>query len=331
MKRASLLLIVGLAGHAQAEGLDALMNSLGTLAPAGLSSPFAPSPFAPNPFAAGAFGGNPLLPSPYGYGVPLGMASPFGLGSPMGGLGAAAPLGLGMLNPLGGGLMGSAMYPTVQVAPNMMSYQHYNQLTNPYAGGPFAGNPYIQRSLPNPFAAPAFSPSIPTLPSMPFAIPQQQGALAGLVPLPQQPLGYGPLVGYGQPAASPQAALPWLAVPLAPQAPPASVPQNPFPFLSSVPQQPAKAPEPATAAFPAGWFPFLPVAPVKEPVEPAAAPEQAAPGLLPFLPIDPPQDAAQPAQPGAATDSSAASAPLAWPMDPAVFMQMLMKPVEMPK
>lgn len=313
MKRTASLLLVALAGTAQAAGFENMMNPLGGLSPFGASNPSAPSPFSGMPFGYGGspfgYGASPFgMGSPFGLGSPLGLGSPFGLGSPLG-LGAlAAPLGLGLLNPLGGlgGMgMGNAMYPALQVAPNMMSYQHMNQMANPYGGGPFAGNPYLQPSMPNPFSAPAFSPSMPTMPTMPFAAPQQQGNLSGMLPLPQ--FGYGAAVPMPAPAApSAMGRTPWSQAPAAP-----------------APQVPAQAALPFA-------LPFL-TPPAAQPV-PAPAPA-AAPSLMPFFPAaapQPPQATAKPAPAPAPEKAPAApQAPAAAPpLDPATFMQMFMKPAE---
>jgi hypothetical protein len=262
------------------------------------------SPFgASNPFATNPFSG------PFGYGSPLGIGSPFGLGSPLG-LGVlAAPLGLGLLNPLGGG-MGNAMYPALQMAPNVMSYQYLNQMANPYAGGPFAGNPYLQRGMPNPFSAPAFSPSMPSLPALPFSAPQPQGGMTGIVPMPQQPQFFVPYAMPVSPPPPPAASqTPWSALP-APAAQAVLTPQGMLPFA------PAPVPvAPAPTTPPQSLLPFFPLAPQ---AAPGPAPEKAtAPAKTP-----PPKAVAPaPAQ-------SAAPVPAAPPMDPAAFMQMFMKPAE---
>ncbi len=316
MKRFASLLLVGLAGTAQGAGFDNMMNPLNALNPAGMSNPF-----APNPFSSGPFGSNPFAPSPFGFGSPLGglgsplgFGSPFGLGSPLG-LGAlAVPLGLGLLNPLGGGL-GNAMYPAMQVAPNVMSYQHMNQLANPYGSGAFAGNPYLQRGMPNPFSAPAFSPSMPTMPSMPFAVPQQQGGLAGFVPMPQQQIPYGGMM-YSAPMAPQQqtASTPWSSMPAASAMAQPTPAQQPSAFFAPFMTQPGPAPahaapaaKPAPAPSPQSLLPFFPVA---SQASSAPAPAQAAPV------------APAPAAPPPANGT---------PLDPAAFMQMYMKPAEAPK
>lgn len=312
MKRFASLLLVGLAGTAHAAGFDNMMNPLNALNPAGMNNPFAPNPFSSGPFGSNPFGSNPFAPSPFGFGGPLGFGSPLGIGGPLGlgsplGLGAlAAPLGLGLLNPLGGG-MGNTMYPALQMAPNMMSYQHMNQMANPYAGGPFAGNPYLQRGMPNPFSAPAFSPSMP---SMPFAVPQQQGGMAGFVPMPQQQTPYGMM--YSAPMAPQQQAAPtpWSSMPAVPaMVQPVPSPQSGAFFMpfTAPPTSPAPAPAAKPAPAPQSMQPFFPMAPQ---ASPSPAPVQVAPVA--------PVPAAQP--PANAT-----------PLDPAAFMQMFMKPAEAAK
>lgn len=96
---------------------------------------------------------------------------------------AAGPYGAGAL-----GLAGLA-HPALQMTPNWVSHQHLLYMTNPYLGGPAAGNPYLQPSLPLPFAPPAFSPSLP------IAGSGQPGMRwpAALSPAPSLPV-------YGQPS-----------------------------------------------------------------------------------------------------------------------------------
>lgn len=324
MKRLASLLLVGLAGSTQAAGFENLMNPLGAFNPSGMSNPFAPNPFSSNPFGSSPFGygSSPFgMSGPLGLGGPLGIGGPLGLGSPLGLGGLAVPLGLGLLNPLGGGGLGGAMYPAMQVAPNIMSYQHMNQMSNPYAGGPFTGNPYLQRGMPNPFSAPAFSPSMPTMPTMPFAPPQQQGGFANMAPaMPQVPQPY-----YAMPYSAPamQQAVPvntpWSTGPEAPASAHQAPVQAPtgffFPFMMppapAATSVPAQAPTPAAALQnPLLFFPMSPQAgqATAHSQEHAAVPETAK-----QAPPQPPQ-------------SAASSAPL----DPAAFMQMFMKPVPEP-
>lgn len=203
------------------------------------ANPFSPSPLAmPMAGLINPLGGNPLL-----------------AGVPLAGLG-----GLGMLG-------WNGMYPMLQMAPNMMSYSHLNQMANPYLGGPFAGNPYLRQSLPIPLMPPAFSPSMPSLPfapvqgMVPFTLPQQAVPMAapgffpqGFFPLApgmvQQPMYPAPQAAYpplfvSAPPAAPQPAQvgnPYLpgAAPQ-PQAAPANTPLDPAAFMQMYmqPTQPA--------------------------------------------------------------------------------------------
>jgi hypothetical protein len=324
--RSAFLLLAGFGATAQAAGLETLLNPMAMMA-APLGGGYAPSPLGGNPFGATPFGG---------YGSPFGGygGNPFGANplSALGGLGAlgslgsiAAPIGLGLINPMG---MGNVTYPAMQMAPNMMSYSHYNQMANPYGGLFGGGNPYMQRGLPNPFTPPAFSPSVPTLPFSP-----SQGTLPALPFLPQgqaQPAyggyggmgglgGLGGLGGFG--GGNPFAGLaPMPTSPMQQQAP-VSLPPGAFPTpYGLTPSQPSPAPVQAPmASAPASAFPF------PFPFLPQA---QTAPALAPATQAaTPPPAAPQPAQQAAPQASPVpASAPM--PMDPAVFLQIFMKPVE---
>ena len=334
MKRLASLLLVGLAGTAQGAGFENMMNPLGAFNPSGMSNPFAPNPFSSGPFGSSPFGygSSPFgIGGPMGLGNPLGIGGPFGLGSPLGLGGLAVPLGLGLMNPLGGGGLGGAMYPAMQVAPNIMSYQHMNQMANPYGGGPFAGNPYLQRGMPNPFSAPAFSPSLPTMPTMPFAVPQQQGGVANMLPpmrQPQQPQAYYAVPYSGMPYPTPAmqqpvpANTPWstgAVAPASPQQAPAQPPTGFFlPFMTPPAQAPVEAPAPVPSAptpaaalqNPLMFFPMVPQA------------GQTAP----HIPEPPKAAAPVKNEIHAPTRSGASDVPL----DPAAFMQMFMKPAPEP-
>lgn len=54
--------------------------------------------------------------------------------------------------------LGSLMHPGFQLVPTWLSYQYLQHLTNPYLGGPAAGNPFLKPLLPG------FAPA----PSSPF-------------------------------------------------------------------------------------------------------------------------------------------------------------------
>lgn len=89
------------------------------------------------------------LPSP-GLPYPLAMLAPT---SPLAfGLGAS----LGISSPLP-----ALMHSSMQMVPNLLSYQHLQAMTNPYLGGPAAANPYLLPGLARPFAPPAFTPGLP--------------------------------------------------------------------------------------------------------------------------------------------------------------------------
>jgi hypothetical protein len=214
MKRITPLLLVIVAGSAQA-GPEGVFNPLAMFNPmanpmAGYGSPF------------GGYGS-----SFGGYGSPYGGGFGGGYGNTMSNLNAlsalaslgmvASPLAPTMLNPTG---MGQFGYPAVQMAPNLMSYGHYNQ----YGGGLFGGNPYLQRGLPNPLAPPAFSPSVPTLPfspsqgtlPLPFGAPSQASMpslpfMASPAPVPSAGLmpGLSPML----PSAPSSQASPWSPMP----------------------------------------------------------------------------------------------------------------------
>ncbi len=262
MKRLAPLLLTVLAGTAQA-GFENMMNPMfNPVNPGLMGAPWG----QPNPFGQM----NPLAQF-----NPLGGVNPLLMGVPLVGLG-----GLGMLG-WGG------MYPALQMAPNMMSYSHLNQMANPYLGGPPGGNPYLRQSMPIPFLAPAFSPSMPTLP---FSQPQGMAPFSpppGLMPfaLPQQ-VAPRPALGFFP-------AMPGVARQQAPQAS----------FLPAFPPAPQPAPEPAQAG-----NPYLPAT---TPAAPAPAISPAAPYFAPSAPPSP----------------QSQTAPALTPLDPAAFMQMYMQPV----
>ena len=105
--------------------------------PGGSALPLPMPGMTTTPFALPAWGGPAV--------IPFLLANPFG----------AAPLAAGV--PWLGGLA----HPGLQMAPNGLSHQHLLYLTNPYLGGPAAGNPYLPPALPLPFAPPVFSPGLP--------------------------------------------------------------------------------------------------------------------------------------------------------------------------
>lgn len=280
MKRLPLFLLAGLIGPAHSAGFEAFLNpmTMMTAPMSGYGNPFG-SPYG-NPFGGNPFGGNPF-------------SNPLGGLTGLGGLGLlAAPLGLGLINPFG---MGNVTYPAMQMAPNMMSYSHYNQMGNPYANGFFGGgNPYMQRNLPNPFAPPAFSPSMPTMPFSP-----SQGTLPILPFMPQQQAA--PMPGFGG--------------------------GSPFAGLLPMPVEPVRAPQQSSAP-----FSFFLTQPTPQPVYAPAPPPPAATVTsfpFPFL-ATPAAPAVQTAPPPAPTKPAAAPSATP-PLDPAAFLQFFMKPTEPPK
>lgn len=251
MKRLAPLLLTVLAGTAQA-GFENMMNPMFNPGNSGLMG----SPWGqPNPFGQM----NPLAQF-----NPLGGVNPLLLGVPLVGLGGMGMLGWG------------GMYPALQMAPNMMSYSHLNQVANPYLGGPFSGNPYLRQSMPIPFLPPAFSPSVPTLP---FSQPQGMSPFSpppGLMQfvMPQQ-AAPRPVPGFfpAMPGAAPQASFipmfqpaPQPAPHLAPQAPQAD---NPYlPASSSATPGPVSSPAASLSAPSAPPPPEK--APALAPLDPAA-------------------------------------------------------------
>jgi len=134
-----------------------------------------------------------------------GMANPLGMMALL----PFNPFGMGMGTPMPGGLM----YPGMQMAPNLLSHQHLQYMANPYLGGPAAGNPYLQPSLPNPFAPPGFAPG------QPFGSGYGQPALGLPIPT-SSPVMPGPMMNpfpsplAGQPLAPPSATTPAQMKPL---------------------------------------------------------------------------------------------------------------------
>lgn len=277
MNRYLPLLLTILASSAQAQ-LPLPFAMPGTVGPtyatpyaAAYANPFG-NPFAPplanpfgnpyaQPFGGGGFPGqaamlsNPFAPASPNPLAMLGLQS--GLANPLGAL--ANPLGgLGALNTLGA--LGS-LGPALQLAPNLVSAGHMQQLTNPYMGGPFAGNPYLRQTIPLPFAAPAFSPGMPSWPTMPAAQPAASGAFP-LFQAPTRPVqaapatqpmssllpppGFLPMPQMGEPRQPPPQALrdfkPYQPGPVATPEPAA----RPAPVADSVASQPMPPIDPAT-------------------------------------------------------------------------------------
>jgi hypothetical protein len=283
MKRITPLLLVVVAGSAQA-GPESLFNPLAMMNPMPTPMPgYGGMPFGGygNPYGGG-FGGG------YGYGNPMGSLNTLSALSSLGMM--VAPLAPTLLNPMG---MGQFGYPAMQMAPNMMSYGHYGQ----YGGGPFGGNPYLQRSLPNPLMPPAFSPSIPTMPFTPsqgtLPLPFGSPSLPFMAsPSPLPPAGLIPGLSPMAPSLPPSQANPWATAPVPPDAASQATPWTTAPA--------------ATAPAPAAQMPWNPVMMM---AVPAPAP-QPKPEAAPAKTVEQQQ------------------APVPMPLDPAAFMQMFMKPME---
>jgi hypothetical protein len=307
MKRIAPLLLVAVAGTAQA-GFENMLNPLAMLAPQPSFNPFA------------GYGG-------YGGGFGGGYGGGFNpMANPLLSLGGLAALGA-----IGG--------PALQLAPGLLTGGYLNPFTNPYMGGPFAGNPLFQQNTPMPFLMPGyptqgyatqgypqhgygaqlFTPSQPSMPSLPFAA-QQQGGMPNFFQLPQsapypQAMPYQPGNPYQQPGYPNQA----------PQAQPSG---QPF-FMAF----PAPAPQPAQGPS-ASFFPPMPQADAQPNAQqpnmqqPNMQQPNAQPPLaFPFLPFaQPPAASPVPAKP--VTEAVPVAPALGNAQSPAALMQMFFKPAE---
>lgn len=312
MKRLTPLILIAIAGTAQPLLAQNAFNPLMLLAPA-----------QGNPWAGGY--GN--ISSPFGLGAlnpmnplnninPLSPWNSYGMNNPaltLGGLGASGALGALTPN------FSPNFLPGFQLAPNMMS-----------------GNPYARSSLPQMFSAPAFSPSMPSFPNLPFAAQPQQMP-GGYFMLPQQMAPQQQAFPF-MPYAAPQPRQPTLADFFGMQAQPTQPPAM-FPNFYGAPQ-PVPQQQPAFPNFFGMTQPAAP--PMPQPASPYMPFQlpQALPGqqqnTMPFFFLPPQTAPALPAAPRAATapapelkTDSAAPAPT--PLDPAAFMQMYMKPQEATK
>ena len=209
------------------------------------------------------------------------------------------------------------MHPAMQVAPNLMSFQHQapQMLTNPYMGGPFSQLPFSQPSRTLPFQAPAYgapaypaatgmpgvwpfagaAAATPAAPMNPYLMPALPPAPAKTSALPFNPLDlFKPAPPVPAPAPAPQAATGWpfmmpAAAPAAPVAAPMSAPSLPFaaPWQNAAPTTPVvSGPTPVGApAKPAA--PAAPVAPVVAPAQSAGAAVAPATAAAQNNPFDP--------------------------------------------
>lgn len=295
------------------------------------------------------------------------ISSPFGLGAlnPLNPLNSINPLSPwnsygGMSNPvLSLGALGAINALTPSILPGSNPFAGNAYSGNAFASNPFTSNSYSRPQQPS-FGSPAFSPSMPSYPNMPFAVQQPQSMGPGAFYPMQQQQVY-PYMPYGAQQQQQQTALGNLfglqAQPLQqqqhapyPNFPGAQQPaQQPtgLPNLFGMMQQPLAQPAPqAKAQQTQQAFPFLPLqlpqAQTAQPI-PAPAPEVSKtqppaaqpPGTFPFFfftpqtaPTEksPAPEAKKPSETVPETKTNNA-APLA-PLDPAAFMQMYMTPTK---
>lgn len=358
MKNLTPLILVAMLGAVQPALAQNMVNPLSLLAPSqstpfssglgGLSSPFGLGALNPmNPINSI----NPLSPwNSYG-----GLSNPaLGLGA-LGALGALSPNMLAGGSPFGGSPYQANAFPGNPFGGNQ------------FGGNPFAGNPFArqQQQL---YGAPAFSPSMPSYPNMPFGMQQPQSMPPGGYYPMQQQMAY-PYMPY---AAQQQPQQPSLANLFGMQNQPAQQQQQQvifpgyfgaqqpaqqqptqqqpvFPnFFGSNPQPPAQAAaqpvqQPAQATFPFNPFQSLQVLqPVKPPAAQPAAPlldaskptslSSQQPAALPFFFFAPQQTAPASPAPAAAKpvepEAKADDGETLPPLDPAAFMQMYMQPAK---
>jgi hypothetical protein len=122
-----------------------------------------------------------------------------------------------------------------------------NNMTNPYLGGPFAGNPYLNQGFPS---------MMPQASSFPMFGAMQTPAPAASSGFPMLPFMSQPTPA---PAPSAMPMLPFLGQPAAAQ-PPA---QPTMPFFGAPAPQPAPTPAASAPMDPMGWIKFLPFPPAK--------------------------------------------------------------------
>lgn len=231
MKRILTVAVMAASGSAVA-GFESMMN------PMAMTNPFA----------------NPLtMAVPLGAGLiaPGLIGSPFGFGSPLPGMGLPG--------------MGGVMHPAMQVAPNLMSFQHQapQMMTNPYLGGPFSQLPFAHGSRSTPF----FGTSAPA-PASPYAatLPMLLGLLASQGTAPAQPaIPYNPYLKPAPAQPTPAAMYPsllqlnpaaWMQ-PTMGQPTPAATQQKssdrPTPWQQAAPNPP-QAVAPSSAFDPSFWL-----------------------------------------------------------------------------
>lgn len=242
---------------------------------------------------------------------PLAMAAPLGaaaitpglFGSPFGGLGGyGSPLG--MAAPTAG--MG-AMYPAMQVAPNLMSFQHQapQMMTNPYMGGPFSQLPLGQSSRPMPF------------------VPAGYGLLPYAQPAPVM-TGVPFAGGWGSPPAVPAIPLNPYLMPVAPpaQTQGGALPFNPLDlFRSPAPAAPQPTSPTGGLPFVGPWATSQPTAgttAAPAPAKATQAPLLSVPFTSPWAQAQTPPAISAPAAVAATKDVPKAAQPT--PFDPAYWL-----------
>ncbi len=299
------------------------------------------------------------------------ISSPFGLGAlnPLNPLNSINPLSPwnsygGMSNPvLSLGALGAINALTPSILPGSNPFAGNAFAAPSFSGNPFAGNGY-SRPQQQSFGMPAFSPSMPSYPNMPFAVQQPQNMGPGAFYPMQQQQVY-PYMPYGAQMQQQQQQQQQTALGnfFGLQAQPLQQQQNaPYPnfFGGQQPvQQPASLsnlfgmmqspaqPAPQTKAQPTQQvFPFppfqLPQAQTAQPAPPPAPevsktqpPAAQLPNALPFFffvpqtaPTEkPPAPAAKKPSETVPETKTNNAAPLA-PLDPAAFMQMYMTPTK---
>ncbi len=274
MKRLTSLILLAVAGTAQPLQAQNIINPLTLL-----------SPSQGNPWS-GSYGN---------------LSNPFGLGAlnPLNPLNSINPLSPwnnygGMSNPV---LSLGALGALNALTPSLPGGSPFNNV--PYGGNTYSNNPFARSAQPQPFGAPAFSPSLPSLPNVPFAAQQQNIMPGGFYPM-QPQMGW-PQQAYYPPYGMQQAQQPTLGNFFGMQQPPAQPPISPGSFFGMQPQpvQPQARPgnffgmqqQPVQPQQTLGnFFGTQPQAPQQRP--PAQTQQPGMPNLFGMT-----QPAAQPAQP----------------------------------
>jgi hypothetical protein len=185
MHRMTPLLVLAISGSAHA-AFEGMMNPMLMMNPATAMNPM------------GMMSPMPMMMPPMGMTNPMMLAPAMGMGMPMGG-------------------MGGALFPAMQLAPNVLSFGHnMSAFGNPYMGSPFGSMPMPTQGLP--FAIPGWGNTAPSFPpasafppvQSPFAAPAQmapQPASPGMLPF-AMPMPMPQAVQPAAPSATPQPVLP---------------------------------------------------------------------------------------------------------------------------